>query len=303
MMPCCVVQQRAVPYESTGILNNTKRTKHAQQQQKLQHYHQSQLYPRTHFQSSLASLKHTSPLHPHTHIASTTEPRYQQMQILSTLAFLVIAAQCVLASPERKLLRSGYDSPIDFSTLTGGTTSTDETAQQQPNGEHGNNAGLPGIDTLTKGISGIISVQGGKDGLAKLLPSGLPNTDALSSLTKADGLLPTDALSSLTKDGGLDSITSGLTKGGKLPSLPRLPIGTGSTSPLDATKALSGITDSLSGITDSMHQPSTSTSKSTDSGKQAYASEPAGGKSATATSPNTGTQSKAEESPEQKPVV
>ncbi|GMF12664.1 unnamed protein product [Phytophthora lilii] len=70
------------------------------------------------------------------------------------------------------------------------------------------------------------------------------------------------------------------------------PIGTSSTSPLDATKALSGITDSLSGITDSMHQPSTSTFKSTDSGKQAYASEPAGGKSVTATRPKTGTQSK-----------
>jgi hypothetical protein len=194
------------------------------------------------------------------------------------------------------------------------------------------------VDSLTKGLSGITGGLGGKDGLSKLLPSDLPTADALSSLTKGgDGLLPTDALSSVTKgdsdvtkmlptdlsvltkggalssltgEGGLASITSGLTKGGKMPS-PGLPIGG---SGADLTKGLSGVTDKLSGVTDKLSGvtdklsgitgglglPSTSTSTSTattpmtNAGKHAYSS--------------TGDQaedkaSAAEKSPDQKPVA
>jgi hypothetical protein len=247
------------------------------------------------------------------------------MQILSTLAVFALAVQCTVAAPERQLLRSGYDSPIDFSTLTGGG---DSAAQQEDSAK----AGLPGVDSLTKGLSGITGGLGGKDGLSKLLPSDLPTADALSSLTKGgDGLLPTDALSSVTKgdsdvtkmlptdlsaltkggalssltgEGGLDSITSGLTKGGALPSLPGLPIGG---SGADLTKGLSSVTDKLSGVTDKLSGmtgglglPSTSTSTSTattpmtNAGKHAYSS--------------TGDQaedkaSAAEKSPDQKPVA
>jgi hypothetical protein len=43
------------------------------------------------------------------------------MQILPTIALLAAAVQCAQAAPERKLLRTGYDSPIDFSTITGST--------------------------------------------------------------------------------------------------------------------------------------------------------------------------------------
>ncbi|KAG7375537.1 hypothetical protein PHYPSEUDO_000728 [Phytophthora pseudosyringae] len=219
------------------------------------------------------------------------------MQLLSTLALLAIAAQCVLASPERKLLRSGYDAPIDFSTITGGGDAATSTAQQQQN-DHGTDAALPalpGVDSLTKSLSGV---TGGEGGLSKLLPSGLPSTDALSSITKGGGLLPTDALSSVTKGGsgvsklvptdlgaltkggalssltggsGLSSITSGLTKGGKLPLLP----GSGSKS-ASLTNGLSGITDGLSGITGGLGLPSTSAGNN---GKQAYASETTGDKS------------------------
>ncbi|KAL4145926.1 hypothetical protein PRNP1_011799 [Phytophthora ramorum] len=115
------------------------------------------------------------------------------MKLLSTLAFLVIAAQCTLAAPERKLLRSGYESPVDFSTLTGGGA-TDPTSQQQQKQGDSSGAvlpGLPSVDSLTKGLSGITGGAGGEGGLSKLLPSGLPSglpsTDALSSLTKGVG--------------------------------------------------------------------------------------------------------------------
>uniref|UniRef100_H3H632 RxLR effector protein n=1 Tax=Phytophthora ramorum TaxID=164328 RepID=H3H632_PHYRM len=155
------------------------------------------------------------------------------MKLLSTLAFLVIAAQCTLAAPERKLLRSGYESPVDFSTLTGGGA-TDPTSQQQQKQGDSSGAvlpGLPSVDSLTKGLSGITGGAGGEGGLSKLLPSGLPSTDALSSLTKGGkNGLPVDlskvtsgsalsSLSALTGGGGLDSITSGLTKGDGLGSI------------------------------------------------------------------------------------
>ncbi|KAL4145930.1 hypothetical protein PRNP1_011805 [Phytophthora ramorum] len=267
------------------------------------------------------------------------------MKLLSTLAFLVIAAQCTLAAPERKLLRSGYESPVDFSTLTGGGA-TDPTSQQQQKQGDSSGAvlpGLPSVDSLTKGLSGITGGAGGEGGLSKLLPSGLPSglpsTDALSSLTKGGkNGLPVDlskvtsgsalsSLSALTGGGGLDSITSGLTKGdglgsitsgltkgdglgsitngitsgltkgGKLPSLPSLPI-SGSYG-VDSTKGLSGITSGLSGLTDGLGLPSTLTSA--DAGKQAYSSEA----DATSTDKSDGnpTATKAEESPDQKPVV
>ncbi|POM68619.1 Hypothetical protein PHPALM_15205 [Phytophthora palmivora] len=224
------------------------------------------------------------------------------MQLMSTLTLLATVVQCVLASPERKLLRSGYDTPVDFSTLTGGTGTTDPTVQQH--NEHGIEAvpSLPGVYSLTKGLSGVTSGDGG---LSKLLPSSLP-------ITKRDGLLPTDTLSSLTKgssggaskllttnlntltkggalpsltgDGGLNSITNGLTKGDSLksitggltkgntlPSLPTLPIGTGSNG-ADVTKGVSGITDKLSGFTNGLDLPATSTNSDN---KPAYS---AGGK-------------------------
>ncbi|POM73075.1 Hypothetical protein PHPALM_10114 [Phytophthora palmivora] len=231
------------------------------------------------------------------------------MQLISTLALLAIAVQCVLASPERKLLRSGYDTPVDFSTLTGGTGTTDPTVQQH--NKHGIRAvpSLPGVDSLTKGLSGVTSGDGD---LSKLLPSSLPSTGVLSSITKGDGLLPTDTLSSLSKgssggaskllptnlntltkgaalpslagDGGLNSITNGLTKGDSLksitggltkgntlPSLPSLPIGSGSNG-ADVTKNLSGVTDKLSGFTNGIDLLATSTNSDN---KPAYS---AGGK-------------------------
>uniref|UniRef100_H3H9Z3 RxLR effector protein n=1 Tax=Phytophthora ramorum TaxID=164328 RepID=H3H9Z3_PHYRM len=252
------------------------------------------------------------------------------MKLLSTLAFLVIAAQCTLAAPERKLLRSGYESPVDFSTLTGGGA-TDPTSQQQQKQGDSSGAvlpGLPSVDSLTKGLSGITGGAGGEGGLSKLLPSGLPSTDALSSLTKGGkNGLPVDlskvtsgsalsSLSALTGGGGLDfitsgltkgdglgsitnGITSGLTKGGKLPSLPGLPI-SGSYG-ADSTKGLSGITSGLSGLTDGLALPSTLTSA--DAGKQAYSSEADATSTDKSDGNPTATKAEAEESPDQKPVV
>jgi hypothetical protein len=151
------------------------------------------------------------------------------MKIVSTLAFMALAIQFTLAAPERKLLRAGYDSPIDFSDLTSlADTSTDSTTKKQ-----GSPAALPGIDSITK------------DGV-------LPSSDSLpigevSSLGKK--ALPTDlttitsrsGLQSLTGGSGLNSVTDGLGKGGKLPSLPT----NGVTGATDASKGVSGLTDSL----------------------------------------------------------
>ncbi|KAG6614781.1 Glutathionyl-hydroquinone reductase YqjG [Phytophthora cinnamomi] len=169
------------------------------------------------------------------------------MQLLSTLVFLSLA---VLASSERKLLRAGYDSPIGFSTLTGGASTTTPQQLQGHSADMSTGAALPGltgVDPLAKSLSGN---AGGVAGLSKLLPSSLSSPGALSALTNGatggKSVVPTDlsalsgggALSSLSNGGlgaitnhltngggGLDSITSGLADGGKLPSLPGLPIG------------------------------------------------------------------------------
>ncbi|KAG2514147.1 hypothetical protein JM18_008092, partial [Phytophthora kernoviae] len=158
------------------------------------------------------------------------------------------------ASPERKLLRSGYDSPIDFSTLTGGKSdSTQQTGDSTTSG-----GGLPGIDSITK------TITGGRGGLSNMLPSGLPSTDSLTSLTKGGGLSSlTDALP-IGGGSGLGSITKGLTGGGKLPvpGLDSLPIGGGG----GGGKGLASITDGVSGLTDGLGLPSTS------GGKKSYAS-------------------------------
>ncbi|KAG7375429.1 hypothetical protein PHYPSEUDO_001284 [Phytophthora pseudosyringae] len=172
------------------------------------------------------------------------------MKLLSTLAFMALAAHCTLASPERKLLRSGYDSPIGFSDLASLTdVPADSTTQK-----HGSAAAVPGVDSITK--SGV-----------------LPSTDSLpigqgsSGVTK--NIAPTDlttiagrsGLQSLTGGSGLGSITNGATKGSKLPTLPTS--GTGG-----VAKGIPGVTDSASGLTDGLGLPSTSTS----GGKQTYKS-------------------------------
>ncbi|KAG1686067.1 hypothetical protein DVH05_007162 [Phytophthora capsici] len=117
------------------------------------------------------------------------------MNLLSTFAIFAIAVQCVTASPERKLLRSGYDSPVDFAAITGGNTATHK-------GTDAALPALPGVGSIAQGLSGI---TGGTDSLSKLQPNGLPSTDALSSITKGgngvDKLLPTD-LSVATSRGG-----------------------------------------------------------------------------------------------------
>ncbi|KAK1942531.1 hypothetical protein P3T76_006033 [Phytophthora citrophthora] len=238
------------------------------------------------------------------------------MNLLSTFAIFAIAIQCATAaSTERKLLRSGYDSPIDFSTITGGNTATQK-------GTDAALPALPGVGSITQGLSGVTGGGAiGKDSLSKLLPGGLPSTDALSSLTKGgagvDKLLPTDlssltkggalssitggssggigsitngltkggtGLDSITKGAGLDSITSGLTKGGNLPSLPGLPIGDKADGGVDATKGLSSITDTLSGVTKGLKLPSTTSTTGGD--KNAYTSESNGDKTGGSKSPN-----------------
>ncbi|KAF4315136.1 hypothetical protein G195_011259 [Phytophthora kernoviae 00238/432] len=255
------------------------------------------------------------------------------MKVLSTLALLVVTVQYALAaSPERKLLRSGYDSPIDFSTLTGGKSdSTQQTGDSTTSG-----GGLPGIDSITK------TITGGRGGLSNMLPSGLPSTDSLTSLTKGGGLssltdalpigggsglgsitkgltgggknvLPTDltALTGKTRltdalpiggGSGLGSITKGLTGGGKLPvpGLDSLPIGGGG----GGGKGLASITDGVSGLTDGLGLPSTS------GGKKSYASSSdtksgvkSGEEVATPCPTETTTKLEAEKSPDQKPAI
>ncbi|EGZ08052.1 hypothetical protein PHYSODRAFT_306147 [Phytophthora sojae] len=55
------------------------------------------------------------------------------MQLLSTLAFLAVAVQCAVAAPERNLLRSGYDRPINFSDLADlKTAASNPMTHQQP---------------------------------------------------------------------------------------------------------------------------------------------------------------------------
>ncbi|KAG6614625.1 Glutathionyl-hydroquinone reductase YqjG [Phytophthora cinnamomi] len=243
------------------------------------------------------------------------------MQLLSTLVFLSLA---VLASSERKLLRAGYDSPIGFSTLTGGASTTTPQQLQGHSADMSTGAALPGltgVDSLAKSLSGN---AGGVAGLSKLLPSSLSSPGALSALTNGatggKSVVPTDlsalsgggALSSLSNGGlgaitnhltngggGLDSITSGLADGGKLPSLPGLPIG--GSSGVDATKGLSEITHSLSGITGGLGLPSApkSASTGTDNTNPAYSSEAADGsaeghKSSPSTVPTSKIDAKAE---------
>ncbi|ETO82989.1 hypothetical protein F444_02938 [Phytophthora nicotianae P1976] len=164
------------------------------------------------------------------------------MKLLSTLALVVLAAQCTLAAPERKLLRAGYDNPIDFSNLSGlSDVTTDSTTKK-----YGLPATAPGVDSITKG--GV-----------------LPNTNSLPVGTGSSGLgkniIPTDlttmtgrsGLQSLTGGSGLGSITNGAMKGGKLSSLPTSGAG-------GVTKGVSGATDNVSGLTDGLDLPSTSTS-------------------------------------------
>ncbi|KAG2516735.1 hypothetical protein JM18_007856 [Phytophthora kernoviae] len=160
---------------------------------------------------------------------------------------------CTLASTsERKLLRSGYDSPIDFSTITGGKSGASPMTAT--------GTGLPGFPSLD---SAPKAITGGQGDATKLLPSGLPSTDSfssLTSLTKGDALpiasgtgkniLPTDVsaltgkneLSSLTDTNGVKSITKGLAGDSNQPDLNNLPIGGGS------GKGFAGLTDDLTDL-------------------------------------------------------
>ncbi|KAK1942529.1 hypothetical protein P3T76_006028 [Phytophthora citrophthora] len=146
------------------------------------------------------------------------------MKILQALALLALAIQCTLATSERKLLRSGYDSPVNFSDLP---SLTDANAEKD------------------------ISKKGGI----------LPNTDSLTTNGLGKDILPTDlttvaggrsGLQSLTDGSGLESITNGVAKGGKLPSLP-----TGSAR--GVPQGLSGITDNVSGLSNGLALSSSAT--------------------------------------------
>ncbi|KAG2783139.1 hypothetical protein PC129_g23318 [Phytophthora cactorum] len=164
------------------------------------------------------------------------------MKLFSTLAFLALAAQFTLAAPERKLLRAGYDSPINFSNLAG---LTDVTTDSTPK-KYGSPAAVPGVDSITKGgiLPSTNSLPVGKDsgGLGKnIIPTDLTTVDSRSGLQ------------SLTGRSGLGSLANGATKGRNLPSLPTS--GTGG-----VTKSVSGATENASGLTDGLGLPSTSTS-------------------------------------------
>ncbi|EGZ08050.1 hypothetical protein PHYSODRAFT_306145 [Phytophthora sojae] len=90
------------------------------------------------------------------------------MQLLSTLTFLAIAIQCAVAAPERNLLRSGYDKPINFSDLSDLTTvASNPRSHQQP--KHGYSTTPSSIDHLT-----------GADPLSHIKKSGvLPSSNSL----------------------------------------------------------------------------------------------------------------------------
>uniref|UniRef100_H3H3H3 RxLR effector protein n=1 Tax=Phytophthora ramorum TaxID=164328 RepID=H3H3H3_PHYRM len=144
------------------------------------------------------------------------------MQIVSTLAFMLLAATYTFAEPERKLLRSGYDSPINFSDLT----RLADTSQK-----HGSPSGVPGVDSTTKsgplpgadslpigGRSGLQSLTGGnglnsvgKDGK---LPS-LPISGGSSTRLNKGFLGGPDNLSGLTDGLGLPPTTTTSTRGKK----------------------------------------------------------------------------------------
>ncbi|KAL3659131.1 hypothetical protein V7S43_015711 [Phytophthora oleae] len=165
------------------------------------------------------------------------------MKILSTLAFLALVIQCTLATSERKLLRAGYDNPINFSDLASLTDVNTE--------KLGTGASVPGVNSLSKG-----SILPSTDSLPT---SGLGKDIVLTDLTTVAG--GRSGLQSLTDRSGLGSISNGVAKGGKLPSLPTS--GTGS-----VTKGVSGITNNVLGLSDGLALPSTSTS----GGKQTYKS-------------------------------
>ncbi|KAG2876480.1 hypothetical protein PC116_g28200 [Phytophthora cactorum] len=84
------------------------------------------------------------------------------MQLFSIIALLAAAVHCVQAIPERKLLRTGYNSGLDFSTLTGSTAG----------GTTGTLSSVTSLLPTSSGTSGI-----------------LPSTDSLSSLTTGIGSL------------------------------------------------------------------------------------------------------------------
>ncbi|KAG1683844.1 hypothetical protein DVH05_012726 [Phytophthora capsici] len=157
------------------------------------------------------------------------------MKTLSTLVFLALAVQCTLAASERKLLRSGYDSPVNFSDLPSLT--------DVKTNKFGSEPSVPGVNQLSK--SGI-----------------LPGTDSLPSGGLGKDILPTDlttvASGRSELQSGVGSITKGVKKSGKVPSLPTSTTG-GKTQ---------GLTDSVSGLSGGLSHPSTFTS----GGKQTYKS-------------------------------
>ncbi|KAG1696820.1 hypothetical protein DVH05_017730 [Phytophthora capsici] len=145
------------------------------------------------------------------------------MKTLSTLVFLALAVQCSLAASERKLFRSGYDSPVNFSDLPSLTDAKTN--------KYGSEPSVPGVNPLSK--SGI-----------------LPSSDSVPSGGLGKDILPTELTTVAGGRSGLQSL-SGVSR--KVPSLPTSTTG-------GETQGLTDTTDSVSGLSDGLSLPSTSTS-------------------------------------------
>ncbi|KAG1683845.1 hypothetical protein DVH05_012727 [Phytophthora capsici] len=123
------------------------------------------------------------------------------MKLVSTIALVATAVHCAQAAPERKLLRTGYGSDLDFSTLTESTASDisaalSSTTNLLPTGS-GTSAILPSAGSLASltagskvnGLAGITSLTG-NTGLSSI--GGLSSLGDLSSITGLSSLsLPT----------------------------------------------------------------------------------------------------------------
>ncbi|KAE8996264.1 hypothetical protein PR003_g20343 [Phytophthora rubi] len=149
------------------------------------------------------------------------------MQLLSTVAFLALAVQCAVAAPERNLLRSGYDKPINFSDLKGLTGAPSYTStHQQPNG--GSSTTPSSVDSTPKGKlpSGASSLpHDKKSGVSpdtKSLPAGgsgnnhdknIVSTD-LTTLAGRSGLQSGMEGKDASDKGKMSSLQTHLTKGG-----------------------------------------------------------------------------------------
>ncbi|KAG3052305.1 hypothetical protein PI124_g23904 [Phytophthora idaei] len=129
------------------------------------------------------------------------------MELFSTLAFLTLAAQFTLAAPERKLLRAGYDSPINFSNLAGLTDATTDSTPK--NGGLGKNI-IPTDLTTVASRSGLQSLTG-RSGLGSLA-NGATKGGNLPSLPISGTGGVTKSVSAATEN------VSGLTDGLGLPS-------------------------------------------------------------------------------------